>query len=99
MIDSIITPLLLALVVGFDAFSVCLGIGLQPLRLKKVASIGLSIGFFHMLMPLVGILVGFFFMGWVTHLADLLIGLLLFGFDAYMTIYTFVDDLRDFHPK
>ena len=99
MIDSIITPLLLALVVGFDAFSVCLGIGLQPLRLKKVASIGLSIGFFHMLMPLLGILVGSFLMGWVTHLAELLSGLLLFGIGAYMTIHTFAEERRALQPK
>lgn len=44
MPSSIITPLILSIVVAFDAFSVCLGIGLRPLRLRKIATIGLWIG-------------------------------------------------------
>lgn len=99
MVDSIVTPLLLAFVVGLDAFSVCLGIGLQPLRLKRIASIGLSIGFFHMLMPLLGILIGSLLVESITHLAELLSGLLLFGLGAYMIFQTFAINQRTIEPK
>ncbi|HHU20305.1 MAG TPA: hypothetical protein GXZ58_08875 [Bacilli bacterium] len=99
MLRSMLTPLILSIVVAFDAFSVCLGIGLRPLRLKKIATIGLWIGFFHMLIPLLGILIGSILIDRITHLAELLSGLLLFGIGAYFVFQTFAEQIRQAPPR
>lgn len=94
MLDSVLTPLILSFIVSFDAFSVCLGIGLQPLRLRKIATIGLWIGIFHMIMPLLGLLIGTLLTSRVTILAELISGLLLFGLGAQMIFDTFTVKTR-----
>lgn len=99
MLNSIVTQLILAIVVSFDAFSVCLGIGLQPIRLKKVAEIGIWIGLFHILMPLIGLLLGSFLNDRFTHLTELLSGLLLFGIGAQLIFQTFAEQTRQSSPK
>lgn len=50
--------LFLALALGLDGFSVCLALGMYRLRLRRVMVIGLMIGFFHMLLPLIGLIIG-----------------------------------------
>lgn len=99
MPSSIITPLILSIVVAFDAFSVCLGIGLRPLRLRKIATIGLWIGFFHMLMPLIGLLLGSLLIDQIAHLAELLSGLLLFGIGAHLIFQTFAERADQAPPR
>lgn len=99
MLDSVITPLVLSFVVSLDAFSVCLGIGLQPLRLRKIATIGLWIGIFHMLMPLLGLLLGALLAEWITSLTELMSGMLLFGLGAQMIFQTFAETIRSNPPK
>src|SRR5699024_2667014 len=51
------TPLLfMAFALGMDAFSVSLGLGMQMLRLKRLAVAGIVVGFFHTVMPLLGVI-------------------------------------------
>lgn len=69
--------LLLAVALGMDAFSACLGIGLYGLRLRKIVMISLLIGFFHALMPFIGILVGEFINGVVGEIAVISSGIVL----------------------
>ena len=95
MPSSIITPLILSIVVAFDAFSVCLGIGLRPLRLRKIATIGL----FHMLMPFIGLLLGSLLIDQIAHLAKLLSGLLLFGIGSYLILQTFAEHVEQAPPR
>ena len=57
---EIITLLLMAFALGMDAFSVGLGMGMFKLRLKQIFFIGLTVGFFHMWMPLLGMIAGRF---------------------------------------
>lgn len=52
------TILLIAVALGMDAFSLCVGIGMKGIRLLHVAKIGAAIAAFHVIMPLAG-----FFMG------------------------------------
>ncbi|WP_440897921.1 manganese efflux pump MntP [Amphibacillus sp. Q70] len=99
MLDSVVTPLVLSFVVALDAFSVCLGIGLQPLRLRKIATIGLWIGIFHMFMPLLGLLIGALLAEWITSLTELISGMLLFGLGAQMIFQTFAETFRSNPPK
>ncbi len=55
---SILTLLLLALALGTDAFSLCVGIGVAGVSLSQIAAISLSILAFHIFMPLVGWQIG-----------------------------------------
>jgi len=90
-LQEIVTLLLMATALGMDAFSVSLGLGLQKLRLKRIAAIGLVVGAFHVVMPFVGIAFGKVisqqFGGW----AELLAGMLLVGIGAQMFFSAFKD--------
>ena len=55
---SIITLLLLALALGTDAFSLCLGIGLARVSAGQIALLSFSVLVFHILMPLAGWQIG-----------------------------------------
>lgn len=58
--SEIITLFIMAFALGMDAFSVGLGMGMFTLRLKQIMVIGLTVGFFHIWMPLLGMLCGRF---------------------------------------
>lgn len=58
VIQELITLSIMAFAVGMDAFSVGLGMGMIPLRRKQLFLIGLTVGFFHIWMPLFGIFTG-----------------------------------------
>ncbi|HZG73742.1 MAG TPA: manganese efflux pump, partial [Chondromyces sp.] len=57
---EIFTLMLMAFALGMDAFSIGLGMGMFQLRLKQIFYIGLTIGLFHVWMPLAGMLAGRF---------------------------------------
>lgn len=57
-LGKLLTILLIAIALGMDAFSLCLGIGMKGIRLLHVARIGAAIAFFHMAMPLLGLFAG-----------------------------------------
>lgn len=50
--------IMMGLALGMDAFSISLGMGMYSIRARRMFWIGLVVGLFHVLMPLVGILVG-----------------------------------------
>lgn len=50
--------ILMAIALGMDAFSVCMGLGMKRIRLDQIFKIGLLIGLFHMIMPLLGMILG-----------------------------------------
>ncbi|GKU76965.1 manganese efflux pump [Paenibacillus sp. L3-i20] len=52
------TLLIIAMALGFDAFSLGLGIGLKGIRLQDIVKLGIVIGFFHVLMPIGGMITG-----------------------------------------
>jgi putative Mn2+ efflux pump MntP len=58
MIGELITLTVMALALGMDAFSVGLGMGMIRLRLRQIFYIGLTIGIFHIWMPLLGMIIG-----------------------------------------
>lgn len=55
---SVLTLLLLAVALGTDAFSMCLGIGMTGVRRKQILLISFTVLVFHIVMPLVGWYVG-----------------------------------------
>lgn len=58
LIGEIITIGLMAVALSLDAFSVGIGMGMYKIRLRRIALIGCLTGFFHMLMPLIGMMIG-----------------------------------------
>ncbi|MEF2244115.1 manganese efflux pump MntP family protein [Paenibacillus sp. IITD108] len=61
---QVITLIIIALALGFDAFSLGLGIGMRGIRLWHIARLGFLIGLFHFLMPVFGMMMG----RWVNQL-------------------------------
>ncbi|WP_048601512.1 manganese efflux pump MntP [Rubeoparvulum massiliense] len=51
---------LVAMALALDAFSIAIGMGMRPMRLRMILYISLIIGFFHVSMPLTGIVIGKF---------------------------------------
>ncbi len=78
MVGEVMTLILMAFALGMDAFSVGLGMGMYKLRLRKIFSIGMTIGLFHVWMPLVGLIAGKFLSEKFGTFATLIGGLLLF---------------------
>jgi len=58
MVSEFVTLMIMAFALGMDAFSVGLGMGLITIKVRQILKIGLMIGLFHMVMPLLGIVVG-----------------------------------------
>lgn len=58
IMGELLTLLIMALALGMDAFSVGLGMGLIRLKFRQIFYIGVTIGVFHIWMPLVGMLIG-----------------------------------------
>jgi manganese efflux pump family protein len=57
---ELLTLILMAFALGMDAFSVGLGMGMFNLRLRQIFKIGITIGIFHVWMPLLGMIAGKF---------------------------------------
>ncbi|MDZ5471799.1 manganese efflux pump MntP family protein [Bacillus sp. 31A1R] len=57
---ELLTLILMAFALGMDAFSVGLGMGMFRLHRRQIFKIGITIGLFHVLMPLLGMLAGKF---------------------------------------
>jgi putative Mn2+ efflux pump MntP len=77
MISELVTLMIMAFALGMDAFSVGLGMGMYKLRLKKIFNIGVTIGLFHVWMPLLGLIAGKFLSEKFGTLATFIGGFLL----------------------
>lgn len=75
---------LLAIALGLDGFSVCLAIGMYNLRLRRIFLIGILIGFFHILLPFIGMLIGRLMSLQWTNLAAIIGSFLLVFIGLYM---------------
>jgi putative Mn2+ efflux pump MntP len=89
---ELIALLFMAMALGMDAFSVCLGLGMQQLRLKKIAYIGLIIGIFHIFMPFIGIVLGHVISSQIGHVTTFAGGLLMIGIGAHIFFNAFHQD-------
>lgn len=52
------TVLIMALALGMDAFSLGIGIGMRGIRLLDILKISFVVGAFHLIMPLLGMVMG-----------------------------------------
>lgn len=79
---------LMAFALSMDAFSVSLGIGMYMNRLKYVIIFIFFIGFFHVLMPVLGIMLGQIVYAHFTPIATTVGGLLLFLLGLQMLFFS-----------
>lgn len=80
---------LLAVGLSMDAFSISLGLGMNKMRLKRIAIIGLVIGSFHMLFPMIGMMIGHALSEEIGQWAAFASGILLFFIGAHMFFSAF----------
>lgn len=76
---ELLTLLGLALALGMDAFSLGLGMGMLQLRPREIARIALTIGVFHVCMPLLGMVVGMYLSNVVGEITRWIGAILLIG--------------------
>ncbi|MDP5276813.1 manganese efflux pump MntP [Chengkuizengella axinellae] len=57
-LGQFITILIMAIALGMDAFSLGVGIGMRGIRLLDIMKISIIVGFFHIMMPLMGMFTG-----------------------------------------
>src|SRR5690606_21262747 len=82
------TILLIAIALGMDAFSLCVGIGMRGIRLLHVAKISAAIALFHVVMPLIGLFMGQYVSVLLGHVATIIGGLLLIVLGGHMIYHS-----------
>ena len=88
-LTAFVSMFFMASALGMDAFSMSLGIGLKKIRSKRILSIGLIVGAFHIIMPFFGLLLGKFISIQIGEWTTLLSGILLFLIGAHMFFQAF----------
>lgn len=83
---------MMAFALGMDAFSVCMGMGMLKLSLRQIAKMGAIIGFFHAIMPLMGMLIGKILSEYFGKIAGMAGGMLLVLLGSQMIIEFFKKD-------
>ena len=63
-----LTLLMISFALGMDAFSLGVGVGMVGIRLREIVKVSITIGLFHVAMPVIGIAVG-------VYLSDLVGGI------------------------
>ncbi|MFD2695455.1 manganese efflux pump MntP [Sporolactobacillus shoreicorticis] len=79
---------IMAIALGMDAFSVCMGMGMTVFRMRRAVWAGMWIGLFHILMPLIGIVLGHLLSTRFGTIAEMAGGLLLLiiGFQMILSL-------------
>jgi len=92
MLGELMTLLLMAIALGMDAFSVGLGMGMIKLRMRQIFYIGITIGIFHVFMPLAGMLIGKALSSQFGSVTALVGGLLLIMLGVQMMLSSFKNE-------
>lgn len=98
--SELFTLFIMANALGMDAFSVALGMGMLGLRLRQIFHIGVTIGLFHIIMPLLGMVTGKLLSNYFGMIATYIGGglLLLIGIQMVVASFTSDDDGRVMQP-
>ncbi|MGF7049047.1 putative Mn2+ efflux pump MntP [Paenibacillus sp. DS2015] len=88
-LGQLITILIMALALGLDAFSLSVGIGMKGIRLLHIFRISLWVGVFHVIMPLLGIVIGQYVSLLLGTIAGYVAGGLLILLGGHMVVNAF----------
>ncbi|OEF98766.1 hypothetical protein BHF68_01280 [Desulfuribacillus alkaliarsenatis] len=91
---SFITIFLIAVALGIDAFSVCVGIGLCGIRRRQIYIISITVGIFHVLAPLIGMLLGHLVGEFIGTMANVFGAIVLLVIGGYYIIAFVRDRIR-----
>jgi manganese efflux pump family protein len=89
---EMITILMIGIALGADAFSLCIGMGMGGIRLLTVLKVSVTIGIFHVIMPLIGIAAGLFLTSVVGNIASYLGGGILIALGVHMLWNAFFNE-------
>lgn len=92
---ELFTLFIMASALGMDAFSVALGMGMLGLRLRQIFNIGVTIGLFHVVMPLFGMVTGKVLSNYFGMIATYIGGGLLLIIGLQMVVASFKSDDGD----
>jgi putative Mn2+ efflux pump MntP len=92
--EQLLTIILVAVVLGLDAFSLSLGLGLQGRSRKYGIKFSIMVGLFHIIMPLIGLNLGLTagkFLGvWASRLGAIIL--------AYIAVDFIIKGYRESRP-
>ncbi|MBB3130840.1 putative Mn2+ efflux pump MntP [Paenibacillus rhizosphaerae] len=88
-LGQLMTIMIMAVALGLDAFSLGVGIGMKGIRLLHILKISLLIGLFHVLMPLLGMFMGYYVSSLLGQVAALVAGGLLVLLGGHMVLNSF----------
>src|ERR1700730_5420800 len=83
------TLLIVAIALGMDAMSLGLGLGMKGLSKREITTMSLTIGVFHIFMPLLGLFLGIYLHKMVGEIAKLFGSLLLVYLGGQMIYQSF----------
>jgi putative Mn2+ efflux pump MntP len=79
-----LTLLMIAFALSMDAFSLGVGVGMVGIRFREILKVSITIGLFHVAMPLIGILVGVYLSEMVGDVAVFIGGAVLMAIGIHM---------------
>lgn len=91
-IGQLMTIVMIAIALGFDAFSLGIGIGLKGIRYRHILKLGIVIGLFHIVMPIGGMLMGNLMSSVLGNWATIVAGILLIILGTHMIINSFKEE-------
>lgn len=79
-----LTLLMIAFALSMDAFSLGIGVGMVGIRLREILKVSITIGLFHVVMPVIGIFVGAYLSDLVGDIAVFIGGGVLMAIGMHM---------------
>jgi len=79
-----LTLLMIAFALSMDAFSLGIGVGMVGIRLREILKVSITIGLFHVAMPVIGIFVGAYLSDLVGDIAVFIGGGVLMAIGMHM---------------
>jgi putative Mn2+ efflux pump MntP len=79
-----LTLLMVAFALGMDAFSLSVGVGMVGIRMRDVLKVSITIGLFHIGMPLIGIVIGMYLSELIGDVAVFISGAVLMMIGVHM---------------
>ncbi|WP_239565351.1 manganese efflux pump MntP family protein [Brevibacillus fulvus] len=75
---------MIAFAISMDAFSLGIGVGMVGIRLREIIKVSVTIGLFHVGMPLAGIVIGIYLTDMIGDIAVIVGGIILMFIGLHM---------------
>ncbi|WP_350343546.1 manganese efflux pump MntP family protein [Proteinivorax tanatarense] len=96
---ELLSLILIAMALGTDAISLCVGVGMKKLPAKEIIKVSVVIGLFHIFMPLIGLFFGQIFGRMLGELAQYLGSIIIVLIGANMIYESLKEDKEDDSDK